>query len=197
MAKATKKTKTIYSKGWATRRANAAKLGLSVHRFKRQAMAGKEGRRAPHVAMRDHGIHGGIFGNVATAPGRGEIVGGADSKLADDIVALARKRGGKDLVQAKLAEIQGIARYEGLKGMEELNAQNQRDFMASVRDRVICGFIAEVDAQQHINEGLSPDLIFMMNTFTLTKVVDALNEAGYTRKGRKNPLASGAITVTV
>lgn len=119
-------------------------------------------------------------------PGHGEIVGGEVSKMAETLAALARKKGGTDAVQAELARLIAIARYEGQKAGDDANAKGYLATREAIDEKIVCGFIAEVDMAQQRYRGLPPDMVWNLNSFTITKIVDALNRAGYTAKGRKN-----------
>lgn len=200
MAKKTKKTK--YSKGWETRRRNAAKLGVSPHRFKKKVSAAPiMSRRARHAAMLDQGMHAGNtdakFDPPAApkmtdgaTPGHGEIVGGADAKLAERIATLARKKGGIDEIQTMLALTRAAALYEGRAEADQRATKTLVHVQQVIADRIVCGFIAEVESSMKYYSGLPPQMTWQLSSFTLTKIVDALNDAGYTSRGRKSQAAS-------
>jgi len=204
-----KPKKTKYSKGWETRRKNAKKLGVSPHAF---AINTTGDDRPPAMSPRAQAIqavksaigHGPAgaqaldMRNVAAntsgeSPGHGEIVGGADAKLADELVKLARSKGGTDKVQAKLRIIQAQARYEGESAQDTAHTKRLVDIQRKMADAVVCGFIAEIEMAQRLYGGLPKDLVWSMSSFTAIRIVDALNAAGYTSKGRKEPQPSADV----
>lgn len=115
-------------------------------------------------------------------PGHGEIVGGADAQLAEKLVALARKKGGKDAVQNEIMALRQISHYEGRVASDKAATARMVELQQGFADRVVCGFLAEVD--EHMRNGLEPASTFTLNSFTVVKIVDALNKAGYRATGK-------------
>jgi hypothetical protein len=60
-------------------------------------------------------------------------------------------------------------------------AQRVRENMSI---RIVCGFIAEVLANEAQHGGLSPETTFNISSFTVLKIVEALKEAGYSPHGK-------------
>ena len=119
-------------------------------------------------------------------PGRGEIVGGELARKADEIAKLAKKRGGTDAIQTMLTSIEAIARHEGEMKAEREAVRIRAAYHRAMDDKIVCAFIALVDDAQRSLRGLPPEMVWSLDALTLTKIVDALNEAGYTAKGRRS-----------
>lgn len=108
---------------------------------------------------------------------------------AQKIIKLAR---GKDGAKAQEA-------VENHLSMMRLGSYNDGEHEASVLYRkrllesqnaidakIVCGFLAEVDEQMRSHHGgIPPEMTFVVNSYTLVKIVDALNRAGYYANGRK------------
>lgn len=114
-------------------------------------------------------------------PGRGEIVGGEMHKLAEEIATLARKKGGKDEIQSKLMMATATAAYEGERKADKRHMQNVKDIHEAHTDKVVCGFIATFEATEQ-RTGMLPAV--NVSAYTMALIVDALNRAGYTAKGK-------------
>jgi hypothetical protein len=194
MAKKAKRTRKVlnkFAKGWETRRANAAKLGVSPHAF---GEAGNEKSRREFLrvnkteSLTGHDLDSAHVLDRSTdeAPGHGEIVGGADAKLADELVKLARSKGGADKVQAKLRVIQNDARYQGQAEVEKISIEQLKAVQERMAERVVCGFLAEVNIAEQTYSGLPTDMVWSMNSLTVRHIVDALNRAGYRPNGWDN-----------
>lgn len=118
--------------------------------------------------------------------GRGEIVGGADALLAERIVELARKKGGKDAVQSEIMAMRLVAKYEASVETDKNATKRLIEAQQILADRVVCGFIAEVDHAINFHRGLPPGMTWLLNSFTVVKIIDALNKAGYSTTGRSD-----------
>lgn len=116
-------------------------------------------------------------------PGRGEIVGGEMHKLTEEIAALARKKGGTDAIQNKLAMATATARYDGECVAEKRHGQNLKDIHEAHTDKVVCSALALFEKDPNFERGF-PDAI-MVSGYTLARIVDALHRAGYTPRGRR------------
>lgn len=56
----------------------------------------------------------------------------------------------------------------------------------AIDTKIVCGFLAEVDEQMRSHHGgIPPEMTFVVNSYTLVKIVDALNRVGYYANGRK------------
>lgn len=117
------------------------------------------------------------------APGRGEIVGGAYSQLADRLVKLSRKKGGTDTIQFELSALAASSKYEGCVETDKAATKRLIEVQQILADRVICGFIAEVEASTAQYHGLPPAMTFNVSSFLVVKIIDALNKAGYHGSG--------------
>jgi hypothetical protein len=117
-------------------------------------------------------------------PGRGEIVGGAVAKLAEDIVKLARRKGGTDAVQDKIMKLQATAKYEGQVEIDKAATQRLIEVQQTMADRIVCGFLTEVAHAQKLHNGLPPRMTWVLNSYTIVKIVDALHKGGYTESGK-------------
>lgn len=165
------------AKGWATRRADELRKAVG---------AGGLAALAAQAPAAPQGINRDVSStwNNGKAPGHGEIVGGADSQLAEKLVALARKKGGKDAVQIELMTLRQASKYEGCVETDKASTTRLIEVQQITADRVVCGFIAEVDHAMQFHRGLPPAMTWLLNSFTVTKIVDALNKAGYRATGK-------------
>lgn len=214
--KARKGKKPNYKQGWATRRRNAALAadvhGLHTKppaqqapgeaRWRALADAQREarGRAARAVATHvsnlvdqakadgERSLLDPQPGNQQAHgnPGRGEIVGGADALLAERIVELARKKGGRDAVQSEIMAMRLVAKYEASVETDKNATKRLIEAQQILADRVVCGFIAEVDHAINFHRGLPPGMTWLLNSFTVVKIIDALNKAGYSTTGRSD-----------
>lgn len=119
------------------------------------------------------------------APGKGEIVGGALARKAEEMAKLARKSGGVDTIQTMLAQLESQARYEAVREAEQRFSKERLAVREAVRDKIVCGFIAEVETVQKAKSGLPPSQTWLVNAFTIVNLIDALNAAGYTAHGKR------------
>lgn len=171
------------AKGWATRRANliteaAAAAGPSLLAVSRGISNG-DGVRGRDIAARQAQDSA-----QGTAPGHGEIVGGADALLAERIVTLARKKGGTDAVQNEIKAHMAMARHQGCVETDKNATRRLIEVQQNIADRIVCGFIAEFNYAEMMRGGIPPDMIWSINSLTIVKIVDALNKAGYRATGK-------------
>jgi hypothetical protein len=124
-----------------------------------------------------------VIETYGQTPGRGEIVGGEVSKLADKLAAIARKKGGTDAVQAELAQMIATARYEGQKAADDRHMKSIREMHEASTDKIVCSFIAVTEAEMKRGGGLPPAVT--ISSYTLCRMLDALNRAGYHADGKK------------
>lgn len=118
------------------------------------------------------------------APGRGEIVGGKVDSDLNELLQLANK-GGFDEAKGKLMMLLATSKYEGQVDADSAALKRLQEVQNRIDERIVCGFIAEVDACQQQYRGLPPDMIWNLNSFTLIKIIDALNTAGYRGNGMR------------
>lgn len=155
------------AQGWATRRANEIKKSV-----------------VPVGVLGDAQAQS--YVQTRASPGHGEIVGGADAQTAERIVKLARRKGGTDAVQNEIIALRQIARHDGCVAADKNGLQRLIQVQETIAERIVCGFIAEFDDATKLFRGLPPDMVWSINSFTLTKIVDALNKAGYRAAGKVN-----------
>ncbi len=216
MAKKAKKkaiVKKQYSNGWETRRANAAKLGVSPHKFVSKRAGGIEGFRANepllavasrHKARLEQGMR--AAGMVDPSPAVGSALNQSMQRMGDELakalyrdgkspdapvdaetiindrlMALARKKDGAEEFAAQLAIVKNDARYQGQAEVKDVQARTD--------EKIVCGFVATVELGQRIHGGLPTSLMFSLTSFEATKIVDALNRAGYSASGRNEGVA--------
>lgn len=158
------------TKGWATRRANA--ITEAAANLGPRSLADARGVQQETA----QGL------NAEYRPGRGELVGGVDAQTAERIVKLARKKGGTDAVQNEVMSLRQIAHCDGSNAADRRATERLIQVQQIIADRIVCGFVAEVDARQR--NGLAPADTFTLNSFTIVKIVDALNKAGYKGTGK-------------
>lgn len=100
----------------------------------------------------------------------------------------ARKKTGGDVEGILRATIHGAKMAEQVR-IEEGAARQRREHLRVTSQKIVCGFIAEVDmAMAHARGGLPPNMVWNLNSFTVTKIVDALNAAGYYGNGFRDPV---------
>ena len=189
-AKATSRTKTarrsdVAKKGWATRRVNLA----SQYDPKKPLVIDEEAVKAMTAEDRanDPTGHSQRFSQAATVvPGHGEMVGGPEYALAEEICKMARRKGGKDdvqnLITMKIAQARGEGENAGQTIMRKLMVEQRQ----KLDSQIVCGFIAEVEDAMEKRNGLEPGGIWTLNSLTIVKIIDALNAAGYTRDGKRD-----------
>lgn len=175
------------AKGWATRRANQMVTAMRDDRgasgLASMARDTPEGiNRTDNPSWQAHNQSMAL--QASTAPGHGEIVGGVDSQLAEKLVALARKKGGKDAVQIEIMALRQAANYEGRVETDKAATNQLIEVQQILADRVVCGFIAEIDTAVAQHHGLPPAMTFNLSAFLVVKIIDALNKAGYRATGK-------------
>lgn len=119
-----------------------------------------------------------------------QLAGITDAALyVKGLVQLARMKkaevGEAEILQ-RLLSLQGVARYQGEQARESQATATLREVQRRADDKIVCGFLAEVDIAQKIYNGLPAELVWNVNSYVVTKIVDALNRAGYTPGGRVN-----------
>jgi hypothetical protein len=188
-AKPTSRKKTarrseVMKKAWATRRAKANLVADELSpRAEAQAIN----------AVRDdwentrQGMTKAMSGD---APGRGEIVGGAEHQFAEEIAKLARKKGGKDAIQNKITQRIVMARAEGESLAEIPMRKRMVEQRQKLDQQIVCGFISEVDDNMRQHGGLPRNQIWTLNALLIVKIVDALKAAGYTGGGMRDEPSS-------
>lgn len=124
-------------------------------------------------------------GMPSAAPGQGEIVGGVDAHLIDELALILRRKGGRDEAQRLLTERLGRERMQGHETAERLQRKLRLDDARRRDDEIVCAFISEVEARQQYRSGLERGSVWTVNALTIVKIVDALNRAGYTARGMR------------
>jgi hypothetical protein len=118
-------------------------------------------------------------------PGRGEIVGGEASQLAEKIVKLARKRGGTDAIQNELKQLAAHAEWSA----NDTAQRRAKDIAQLARERndeqIVGAFLAQITGEGIQNSGPLPPTI-VVSGLLAAKVADALRAAGYTDNGRRH-----------
>lgn len=117
-------------------------------------------------------------------PGQGDVVGGEISKLADELAKMARKKGGTDAIQNKLLAIRATAHYEGCVEADTAGTKRLVEVQQIMADRIVCGFLAEMEHTMNFHRGFPPGMVHVIDAFTITKIIDALNKAGYRSTGK-------------
>lgn len=115
-------------------------------------------------------------------PGHGELVGGEMYNLAEELATLARKKGGKDEIQSRLMMATATAAYEGERAADKRHMQAVRAIHEANTDKVVCAALAVFECDPRFRNGFDPAV--MLSGYTLARIVDALNRAGYTAQGR-------------
>lgn len=165
--------------GWATRRANEIEHAAASLKSLQTGANRKPSEEAWQATTQAMAVDRG-------APGHGEVVGGAYAELAERIAKLARKKGGMNGVYNELAALAQTKHYEGCVETDKAATARLIEVQQIIADRVVCGFIAEVDHAMKFHSGLPPDQSWIVNSFLITKIVDALNKAGYSARGKVN-----------
>lgn len=164
--KASKPRSEVMKKAWATRRARV--MGHEIQKVLDADTANDNGAYSP---------------STQAAPGHGEIIGGAEYLLAEQVFSLSRKKGGKDKIQELVTLNMNVARAEG-QNLAEIAMRKKMVEQRQLLDRqIVCAFIAEVEAAQTAENGLHPSVVWSVNPLTIVKIVDALNQAGYSANG--------------
>lgn len=195
---ASKPRSEVMKKAWATRRAKKLVVADALSpRAEAEAVkavradwvnAGNQMRQALTVGGENTATENapGGFNQSATlrfTPGRGEIVGGAEYNLAEEIAMLARKKGGKDAIQNRITNALAIARAEGQR-IADKGAREMREEIVRINNqRIVCAFLSEIDVHERAGELLPDSPPWTVSALTLTKVAAALRAAGYTGRG--------------
>lgn len=161
-------------KGWATRHANALKREVAAVRDPVGAeLYGDNAKQATAQGL-----------NAEYRPGHGELVGGSLSQLAERLTKLARKKGGKDEIQHELAALSATSKYVGQVETDKAATKRLVDIQKLTGDRIVCGFLSEIEHCMKVNRGLPPGMTHIIGSYTITKIMDALNRAGYSASGQ-------------
>ncbi len=170
-------------KAWATRRANAFS-GTTSEQSREYAKVLRQADNQSDTPNRGFSTVTGVDGG---APGRGEIIGGAEHQFAEEIAKLARKKGGKDAIQNLITERIAIARAEGARLVQrdvadKLIAQRKR-----IDEQIVCGWVTEVlDMKRYDGGALDENSTLMVAPHIVERLLNALTEAGYTPTGRRS-----------
>lgn len=125
-------------------------------------------------------LYGGGAVNVAPLT----IAGQNADMLVADIVNMARKKDGGRQIRSTLMAVSAASKYEGERARDEQATSNLKTVQRVVDEKIVCSFLAEVDVNTKLYNGLPPDQVWTIASYTLVKIVDALNRAGYTPRGR-------------
>lgn len=167
----------VMKKAWATRRAKA-KLVVA------DALAPRAEAQAINAVRDDWQRVSGVEARKAVGlPGHGEIVGGAEYQFAEEIAKLARKKGGKDAIQKLVTLRIARARAEGQNIAERGRTELMQIQHEAVTDKAVCSAIGAFEQQMKLFNGLPPSVV--MSSYTICRMLDALNRAGYTADGKK------------
>lgn len=99
---------------------------------------------------------------------------------ASDLMTLARKRGGKTEVEKYLGDLVYRAIQQGMTKASAAYRSETSNTIRQIDNRIVCGFLAEVREQETLHRGLPPSMVFTLNAYTIVKIVEALNRAGFT-----------------
>lgn len=175
---------TRAAKGWATRRRTIKSLARETHKaglalqIIRAAPMGNKAQCIARDMAADKEARG--------APGHGEVVGGVYAEIAERIAKLARKKGGMNGVYNELATLAASSKYQGASEMDKVATKHLIEVQERMAERVVCGFIAEVNQAEAEHRGLPQAMVWTLNSFLITKIVDALNKAGYSASGMQH-----------
>lgn len=114
--------------------------------------------------------------------GTGAHLGETFEQFAERITKLARGKKPEDAegLKSALTLFKAAQHYEGQMKAERSHGENIKRMIQRNRDAIVCGFVAEAESAMP----LPPGDVLMLSGNTITKIVDALHEAGYTGKGR-------------
>jgi hypothetical protein len=105
---------------------------------------------------------------------------------AEEITKLARSKGGaKEEIVKRLACWGRIAEVEARKEAEVANMDSIKMLTKQMHINVVASFLAQVNGMAAANRGPLPRSM-VVSGYTLARVVDALNQAGYTEDGFKS-----------
>lgn len=114
-------------------------------------------------------------------PGRGEIVGGYLARKADVIAKMARQKGGVDAIEAQLMALESTIRDGAMFDVRQRERKAAEAVRMQMRDEIVCGLIASFDMA--LDTGTMP-LVWVVNSTTLTSLVEALKVNGYAADGK-------------
>lgn len=120
------------------------------------------------------------------APGHGEVVGGVFAEIAERIAKLARKKNGMNGVYAELSSLALTKHYEGCVETDKSATTRLVEVQQIMADRIVCGFLAEMEHTMNFHRGFPPGMVHVIDEFTITKIIDALNAAGYSARGKNS-----------
>lgn len=179
-----KRPKSVMVKSWATRRARAAAAAEShsILRSEEKVLADvTTGLIAETVAdLQPFSSQS----KGAAKPAPQETATGSEDYFAKHARDLLGSASHGEAVQ-KLQNLIGVARFEGEKAADDRATATAKQVAAIHMERIVAAFIAEVEHAMNHHRGLPPDLVWTINSYTVSRVIDALNEAGYTAKGRR------------
>lgn len=118
----------------------------------------------------------------ANQPGRGEIVGGYLAGMAEELAKLGRTKGGVDTIQSHLMTLEYRARTDAKFEARQNERKAVQAAREEMRDKMICGFIALIDAGEQTN---STTPVSFMSADLIANIVDALKANGYTPTGKR------------
>lgn len=119
-----------------------------------------------------------------------------DQMNAERIIKLARSKSGTVAldVQAELAQLARIAKFEGQKESDERSLANLRSVNEGHAINVVSSFLSVVEGIGKANGGPLPRSV-MMSGFVIARVADALRKSGYTEDGFRPDRETVAETV--
>lgn len=98
------------------------------------------------------------------------------------IVVDARKRGKEAAVEQRLRQIVGRAHSDGIEYARIEDMKISDKTFEAARDKIVCSALGVLELQMKLNGGLPPTVV--MSSYTICRMMDALNCAGYTSNGR-------------
>lgn len=108
---------------------------------------------------------------------------------AQKIIKLARGKDGakaQEAVENHLSMMRHGSYCDGEYEAGVIHRKRMLEQQQAIDTKIVCGFLAEVDEQMRSHHGgIPPEVTFVVNSYTLVKIVDALNRAGYYANGRK------------
>jgi uncharacterized protein YdbL (DUF1318 family) len=171
-----------------TRRSDVNAAQAAVNQVRGNALGGIAGATtasftgggAPAV---DQALNEAMFGEQIKPTLIGVV--DTDAEIAD-IIAAARRDGAQEVILNRLLALQGVAKYEGQKQADDQATKRLIEVQKRTDERIVCGFIAEVEAAIQLHRGLPTDQVWSLNSLLVVKITDALNRAGYSAKGYDN-----------
>lgn len=184
-----KRDPSVMKKAWATRRRN-------------QRLAKRRGPTKPIQTVESLLVKGtppfenmtavGLinregFESARQAIGEQPSPKAVEAGLVVRAIADAMASGNEAEAEQKLLQIMARSKFEGQKMVSEQHMQQANKTFRRTTEQAVCGFIAEVDHAQRMYGGLPPDQVWPIASFTVIKIVQALNDAGYTSRGYRKP----------